>query len=124
MNAEITEQNFVDFKCPHCGELNSFPENSIGNVRECFNCMAALIVPKPPAETGNPIPLPIKTTRLIVRPPELQDLEDFLKFEFGGDEDQGRHWLETQRKTKFAATDQWFYLAVESTLNQRVIGAL
>ncbi|HXT40361.1 MAG TPA: hypothetical protein VN887_10085 [Candidatus Angelobacter sp.] len=54
MITEITEENFLDFNCPNCGELNSFPLDSVGLVRECPNCVEALIVP----EAGSQVPAP------------------------------------------------------------------
>jgi len=63
----ITEENFLDFKCPYCSEPVSFPESAIGSAQECPNCMASLIVPAAGGETGEKIPIPIATTRLILR---------------------------------------------------------
>jgi predicted RNA-binding Zn-ribbon protein involved in translation (DUF1610 family) len=56
MTTEFAAENFLDFKCPHCGEVNSFPQDCIGLVRECVNCMDNLIVPEAGGELGKKIP--------------------------------------------------------------------
>ena len=63
----ITEENFLDFKCPYCGEPVSFTENAIASAQECPNCMESLIVPEAGSETGEKLPIPITTPRLILR---------------------------------------------------------
>ena len=75
----ITEENFLDFKCPYCGEPVSFPESATGSAQECPNCMASLIVPEAGGETGKMIPIPIATPRLILRRFAMNDWEALMK---------------------------------------------
>ena len=101
----ITEENFLDFKCPYCGAPVSFPETAIGSVQECPNCMANLIVPEAGGEIGETIPIPITTPRLILRRFAMNDWEplmkllsdeDFLQSTDGlavNEEEQVLHWL-------------------------------
>ena len=39
------DEQFIDFKCPACGEQISFPKTCAGLAQECFNCTVAIIVP-------------------------------------------------------------------------------
>ena len=57
----ITEESFIDFKCPHCGEPVSFPKENAGFAQACPNCTESLIVPDDGSEVGWEIPLPITT---------------------------------------------------------------
>jgi len=61
------EESFFDFKCPYCGEVNSFPATSAHTLQECASCAASIIVPEAGAETGGKLPLPMSTPRLLLR---------------------------------------------------------
>ena len=63
----ITEESFIDFKCPYCGGSVSFPRESAGSVQACPDCIESLIVPDDGSEMGRAIPLPINTARLALR---------------------------------------------------------
>ena len=75
----ITEESFLDFKCPYCGEPVSFPQNYAGHAQECVNCMESLIVPEDGNEVGLKPPIPITTTRLILRRLAGSDWKDLLE---------------------------------------------
>lgn len=122
MSTDFTGENFLDFKCPHCGELNSFPQDCIGLVRECVNCMENLIVPEADSEFGKKIPLPINSARLVLRRFEPGDGDDLLKFMFDNEQDVS-HWLENDSKVKLTTPDRIFSLAVQ-VRGGRVIGSV
>jgi RimJ/RimL family protein N-acetyltransferase len=109
----ITEENFLDFKCPHCGELNSFPQDCAGFARECLNCMESLIVPEAGGTVGRRLPLPLTTPRLVLRRLDAGDSRDLLEFMFEEEEDALR-WLEQDRQIKLTTPDQTFSLGVEA----------
>lgn len=123
MTTEFTEPNFLDFKCPYCGELNSFPQDCIGLVRECVNCMDNLIVPEADSEFGKKIPLPVTSVRLVLRRFEAGDWNDLLKFMFDTEE-EAAHWLENDSKIKLTTHDRIFSLAVQVLDSGRVVGSV
>jgi RimJ/RimL family protein N-acetyltransferase len=132
----ITEENFLDFKCPYCGEPVSFPENAIGSAQECPNCMESLIVPEAGSETGEKLPIPITTPRLILRRFAMNDWEelmkllsdeDFLQYTDGlavNEEEQVLHWLESDGTIKLTTPNQMFRLAIELQDGNQLIGHL
>ena len=132
----ITEENFLDFKCPYCGEPISFPENAMGTAQECPNCMENLIVPEAGSEKGETIPIPITTPRLILRRFAMNDWEglmkllsdeDFLQSTDGlavNEEEQVQHWLESDGTIKLTTPNQMFRLAIELQDGNQLIGHL
>jgi RimJ/RimL family protein N-acetyltransferase len=134
MNTMITEENFVDFKCPYCDQPVSFPHDSVGLVEECPNCMESLIVPEAGAELGRKIPLPITTNRLILRRFAAGDWQGVMELvadeEFFGhtqglpwdSEEQVIHWLESDSHVRLTTPDQVFYLALTLREDGKLIG--
>ncbi len=131
----ITEENFVDFKCPYCQEMVSFPQESAGFVQACPTCTESLIVPDDGSEVGQPIPLPIKTPRLILRRLaggdwkdllELMSDEEFFRYQDGVplDEDGILRWLESDAHVKLTTPDQTFFLGIELQDGSKLIGYL
>ena len=131
----ITEENFIDFKCPYCGEPVSFPRESAGFAQACPNCTQSLIVPDDGSEVGWQIPLPITTARLVLRrlaPPDWQDLlelasdEEFGLYSGGvpSDEDGVLRWLESDAHVKLTTPDQTIYLGVMLQEGSKLIGLL
>jgi RimJ/RimL family protein N-acetyltransferase len=123
MITESTEENFLDFKCPYCGEINSFPQACTGLIRECVNCMESLIVPDAESESGKKIPVPITTPRLVLRRFDAGDWKDLLEFMFDN-EDEAAHWLENDRKVKLTTADQIFSLGVQLQGSGKIIGCV
>ena len=131
----ITEENFVDFKCPYCQEMVSFPQESAGFVQACPTCTESLIVPDDGSEVGQPIPLPIKTPRLVLRRLaggdwkdllELMSDEEFFRYQDGVplDEDGVLRWLESDAHVKLTTPDQTFFLGIEAQDGGKLIGYL
>src|SRR6266853_359777 len=106
-----SDENFIDCKCPYCGEAVSYPGDVAGRAADCPNCMESLVVPREASEFAGKIPLPIVTPRLILRRLVAADWKDILEFmsdeqivEYDerapqGDE-QVHHWLEKQQYAK------------------------
>jgi RimJ/RimL family protein N-acetyltransferase len=115
----FAEDSFFDFKCPYCGEVNSFPATSAHTLQECASCAETIIVPEVGAETGGPLPLPISTPRLIVRRFHLEDAGPLLQL-VALDESRSLpitetdvdQWIETQRAARFTRSESGVYLAI------------
>jgi len=127
------EITFVDFKCPHCANAVSFPDQWIGRAQECPMCSQILIVPKPGAEVGEKLPIPIKTSRLLLRRLVMTDLNDLLEIVsdedlvryqewYPLDEEQVQNWLERDQKVLLSERGYVFYLALELLEQPKVIG--
>ena len=131
----ITEESFVDFKCPHCNEPVSFPQESAGFVQACPNCTESFIVPEDGSEVGKQIPLPIKTRRLVLRRLaahdwkdllELMSDEEFFRYRDGVplEEEGVLHWLESDVHVKLTTPEQALYLGIEVQNGGKLIGYL
>jgi RimJ/RimL family protein N-acetyltransferase len=118
-----TAEDFLDFKCPYCGALNSFPTSAAGLARECMNCMETLVVPSKDGEPARRLPLPIESSRLRLRRFEPSDWKDLLEFEFD-DEDDATGWLHRISQARLTEIHQPFHLAVEARDAGKVIGTL
>jgi ribosomal-protein-alanine N-acetyltransferase len=127
----ITEETFIDFICPHCGKEVSFPESCAGLVRECFDCRTPLIVPVSGGQ-ATPIPLPVKSPRLVLRRFDGPDWRDLLELAtqtdfvgaavFGDTEDSVTRWLEADTAVKLTTPGAYFTLAVDDPAKGKVIG--
>jgi RimJ/RimL family protein N-acetyltransferase len=114
------EDSFFDFKCPYCGEVNSFPVTSAQTLQECASCMESIIVPAVGAQTGGKLPLPMSTSRLVLRRFHLDDSVKLLEMIAQDessilriDETNVDQWIEGQRAARFTRGDSGNYLAVE-----------
>jgi RimJ/RimL family protein N-acetyltransferase len=127
------EVTFVDFKCPHCGNPVSFPDQWIGRPQECPNCFQILIVPKPGVEVGAKLPIPFKTSRLLLRrlvPIDSNHLleivgdENLVRYQdwYPYDDDEVQKWLASDQKTLLFQPGHVFYLAMELLEQPKVIG--
>ena len=123
MESEIVGEDFLDFKCPYCGALNSFPGSAAGLARECLNCLETFLVPVKDGAAARMLPLPIESTRLRLRRFEPGDWKDLLEFEFD-DEDAATSWLHGISQVRLAEGRQPFYLAIEALAAKKVIGSL
>jgi RimJ/RimL family protein N-acetyltransferase len=129
----ITEENFIDFKCPYCEEPVSFPQECAGFLQVCPNCTESLIVPDDGSEFGKHIPLPINASRIILRRLASSDWKDLLelmsdeelfRYQDGVplDEDGVLHWLESDAHVKLTTPEQTYYLGIEVQNGGKLIG--
>src|SRR5690242_12789236 len=72
-DSETIGEDFLDFKCPCCDALNSFPAAAAGHVRECMNCVESFLVPLADGQPARPLPLPVETEKLRLRRFEATD---------------------------------------------------
>ena len=128
--ADIT---FVDFKCPHCENGVSFPDQVIGRPQECPTCSQILIVPKPGEEYGAKLPVPFQTPRLLLRRLTMDDANDLLEIVgdvevarnyewYPMDEHEVQFWLATDLKKPLFQREGLSYLALELLGEPKVIG--
>lgn len=129
----MTELNFIDFKCPHCGEMASFPDTHAGLPQECPNCSETVIVPADGSALGRPLPLPIPTARLVLRRLHVPDWKDLLEvmsdealFEYVEsqplDEEQILRWLEADSHVRLTTPNQPFHLGLQTRDGEKLIG--
>jgi RimJ/RimL family protein N-acetyltransferase len=132
--SDDTEEQFIDFKCPHCGEQVSFPKSCVGRAQECFSCAEPVIVPESGGEGGR-VPLPITTAKLVLRKfrgPDWKDLVQLFADEEFFDtapmklegEERVTRWLETDAAVKLTTAGTPFILAVQAQEPAKVIGCV
>lgn len=131
----MSEENFIDFKCPHCGEMVSFPQEFVGHVQECPLCAENCIVPADGSGLGRAIPIPVTTERLVLRrlhPADWKDLLEYLSDEELFQCTEGRplseeeiiHWLQSDAHVRLTTPGQAFYLGVQLQAGGKLIGHL
>jgi RimJ/RimL family protein N-acetyltransferase len=120
MSMEINEDDFVDLKCPYCDEMNSFPSSDLRVVRECVNCLNALMMPKPGETAGRKLPLPFDTSEIRLRQFKDDDWKDLKEFGFD-DETEATSWLETASQVRLTDLTNTFNLAVETRSDGKLI---
>ena len=140
----ITEENFIDFKCPYCGESVSFPQANAKSLQACPSCTEALLVPETTSEVGREIPFPITTPRLILRRLRAGDWKDLLELDSdgvslpvvqrgsikagtflmqrGAVEEGIVQWLERDSSVKLTTPEEPCYLGVEIQDGGKLIG--
>jgi RimJ/RimL family protein N-acetyltransferase len=131
----IPEEGFLDFKCPYCGELVSFPSDNAGFAVSCPMCVESLIVPADGSEVGLALPFPLSTPRLVLRRLTTGDWKDLLelysdeelfRYQEGGpmEEEQVLRWLESDSHVKLTTLGQPFFLGIEFRDGGKLIGYL
>ena len=129
----ITEASFIDFKCPYCGDTISFPRETAGYAQACPGCTESVIVPEDGGGEGRKLPVPLTTSRLILRrfaPADWQDLleclsdEEIYRYMDGRpiEEDDVLRWLERDSQVKFTTPDQAFILGMQAQESGKLIG--
>jgi RimJ/RimL family protein N-acetyltransferase len=129
------EDNFIDCKCPYCGETATFRDDVAGLAQECPNCLESLLVPAASSALAGKIPLPVSTPRLMLRRLAMADWQDLLEFlskeelfEFvegvPTGEDQIVQWLESDQYAKITSANTPFCLAITLQTTAKVIGYL
>lgn len=127
-----TEEDFIDFKCPQCGDAVSFPLADVGLVRECPNCFGDVIVPQTGNELGGALPLPVTSNRVQLRRFTPNDWKDLLELASGDDtyvdgmpgasEEAVLHWLESDGHIRLLTPGQIFHLAIVVQDSGKLIG--
>ena len=112
MSLEISEEDFIDLKCPYCGEMNSFPAADKRVVRECLNCLDTLMMPKAGETVCQKLPLPFDTPKIRLRQFKDGDWKDLIELGFD-DETEATSWLKTASQTRLTDLQHTFFLAVE-----------
>lgn len=131
----MTEDNFVDFKCPHCGNIVSCPAEATNVLLECPHCSESLLRPQDGGAEGQPVPLPLVTPRLILRPVVMADWKDLLEihsdeetFRFldghPREEEEILQWLEACTYVRLTTAGQPFQLSIQLKEPEKVIGNL
>ena len=131
----LTEENFIDFKCPYCGDTVSFPGDCAGFAQACPNCTESVIVPADGSALGRRPPIPATTARLVLRRLQAGDWRDLM--ECLADEEMFRYvdgrslgeeeilrWLESDGHVKLTTPNQAFYLGIELQGSDKLIGYL
>lgn len=127
-----TEEDFIDFRCPQCGDAVSFPLVDVGFVRECPNCLGDVVVPEAGNELGRMLPLPIITNRLQLRRFAASDWKHLLELASqedtyvdgmpGGSEEAVLHWLESDSHIRLLTPGQIFHLAIVLQEGGQLVG--
>ena len=129
MSEISSDESFFDFKCPYCGELNSFPAASVHTLQECASCSESVIVPEAGAPTAGKLPLPISAPRLVLRRLRPDDAGRLLEMAAQDEsnmlpvnETNVDQWIERQRATRFTRSEYGVYLAIEIVEGQELAG--
>ena len=123
MDPEIIGEDFVDFKCPHCGSLNSFPTSAAKLARECMNCLELVLVPAADGQAARPFPLPADSPTIRLRKFQPTDWKDLLEFQFT-DEDEATGWIHHVTTIQPHENRSLLSLAVEKKDANKVVGTL
>jgi RimJ/RimL family protein N-acetyltransferase/phage FluMu protein Com len=123
MDSEIISEDFLDFKCPHCGALNSFPTWAAKLVRECYNCLDLLIVPEKDGDAARKLAMTVEGPRVRLRALQATDWKDLLEFQFQ-DEDEATSWILKSSTLRTGDVRDPFYLAVEVRDTHKVVGTV
>jgi len=131
----LTEENFIDFKCPHCGDPISFPQDFTGQAQACPICDQDVIVIKDAEGKGVKLPFPMEMSTIILRRFATDDWKDVMEIigeeEFysisGGHplgEEEMIRWLESERCVRLMTPGQLFYLGIHSIEHNKLVGIM
>ena len=123
MDSEFVGDDFLDFKCPHCGALNSFPTSAAKLVRECVNCLDMLMVPAKDGEPARKLAMTVEGPRIRLRPLQATDWKDLLEFQFQ-DEDEATGWILKSGTMRTSDRREPFSLAIEVRDTQKLAGTV
>jgi RimJ/RimL family protein N-acetyltransferase len=118
----ITEQNFIDCRCPHCDAAVSFPQDQAGMVQACPACLDDLIPPEKEGDPARSVPVPITSPRLVLRRLAGGDWKGLMECLETEDEDRILDWLQRDPHVRLTTANQTFYLALELRDGGRLIG--
>jgi ribosomal-protein-alanine N-acetyltransferase len=124
-----SDDSFFDFKCPYCGEVNSFPTTAAHTLQDCASCMESVVVPAVGVQIGGKLPLPITTPRLLLRKFHRDDSVRLLAMlaqdesdRLPVDETDVDQWIERQRAARFVHNEFGVHLAIELVESQELVG--
>jgi RimJ/RimL family protein N-acetyltransferase len=131
----LTEENFFDCSCPHCGGTNSLPGESAGRIQECARCGQDFVTSADKSATGLKIPLPLTLSAVTLRAVEERDLNDLLplmppwnvreELAFGRVNEMAvLRWIEAENHLKFTSPNRKVCLVVESVEAKKVVGVV
>jgi RimJ/RimL family protein N-acetyltransferase/phage FluMu protein Com len=123
MDSELVGEDYLDFKCPHCGALNSFPTSAAKLVRECVNCLDLFVVPEKDGEPARKLSLEVEGPRIRLRFFEARDWKDLLEYQFQ-DEDEATGWILKSSTLRTSEHRDPFYLAAEVRETHKVVGTV
>jgi RimJ/RimL family protein N-acetyltransferase len=123
MDSEFVSEDFLDFKCPHCGALNSFETSAAKHVRECVNCLDLLIVPAKDGEPARKLTTTVDGPRVRLRALQATDWGDLLEFQFE-EEDEATGWIPKSGTMRTSEMRGPFFLAVEVRETHKVAGTV
>lgn len=129
----MTEDNFIEFKCPHCGTDTAFLERFAGAVQECPTCEQPVIVPTQSAGVGGKVPPRLDTPRLLLRRLHPNDGPDILELMSDAgvmreldwvplNEEETAHWLEADPHEKWTLLGHPLTLALQRREGGKLIG--
>lgn len=129
----MSEDELFDFRCPHCNTIATFSPSQIGSVQECPTCEQNFIVPRHGSAVAGILPIPVRTTRLLLRrliPADEDDLielmSDPIAFRYIDwkplSEGDVRKWLQTDKSTRITQPGGNLCLAAEMIQTPKVIG--
>ena len=135
MSSEQLTEKLIDFKCPYCDSPLSFLETRLGTAQECPYCSEIVVVPSADSETGGKLPIPITTSRLIIRPLKTEDMQDWLEFVKDEnsykylncdppDDEQAMSWLENGKVLRLPHSNRTLSLGIELQKEAKIIGDL
>ena len=110
----MSEDNFIDFRCPNCGKTISFPDRWSRTVQDCPWCSVSVVVPNPGVVLGATLPIPIATPRLLLRklqPDDDEDLTELMR------DDEGFRYINWNPLTE-DEVERWITQAPNQKLNQ------
>ena len=119
-NVDADEQ-MIDCKCPYCGESVSFPKMDALAAQDCPFCMQVLVVPKDSGGVAKKFPLPITTSRLILRRLQPGDADALMQLT-GDDDAEVAQRLQADEKVILSQLSPKLQLAVALRDTDRVIG--
>jgi [ribosomal protein S5]-alanine N-acetyltransferase len=120
----ITEETFIDFSCPHCGGVASFPVADVGYVRACPTCFGDVIVPSDGSGSGQALPLPLTLERLTLRRFVPADWHGLMACVPDSEEESILRWIESDSHVRLTTPGQPFCLGIELREAGKLVGYL
>lgn len=112
----------MDFRCPYCSAVNSFPSSNVDAVADCVACQNTFIVPRGGEGVGRRLPFPIETSQTRIRQFQAGDWEDLLTFAFNTEE-EAQDWVHNRSAIRLTFTQE-FMLGIEHKESGKIVGQL